>query len=147
MYATSPSDPPPSDTADQISPHESWCYKTMGEEVECFSEPQDTPPGRLLNVDPPNRYPLTARAYAEVVEQNRLANAPKEAVKDISDQGSVATPPVQPAVITPMPPQAAPQVTTPQPPATSKVKKHKKKHKKTVKPTPPAAPATPPISN
>ena len=145
MYATSPSELPPADTADQIPPHESWCYKTMGEEVECYAEPQDTPPGRLLNVDPPNRYPLTARAYADVVAQNRLANAPKEAVKDIPDPGTAAMPPVQSGVIAPVQPQVV--APAPQPPAAHKTKKHKKKHKKAAKPTPPATPATPPISN
>jgi len=143
IYATKPSDLPPADTADQMPAHESWCYKTLGEEVECYSQPQDTPPDRLVNVDPANRYPLTGRAYAEVVAQNRLANAPKEPVKDIPDQG-ITPPPVQTAPVTP--PPAATKACTQAAPATKhKSKKRSKKHKKAAKPAP-CGPATSPPS-
>jgi hypothetical protein len=70
MYATKPDDLPPADTADQIAEHESWCYETLGY-AECYSSPQETPPNRLINVDPENRYPLNVRAYNEDLAQTK----------------------------------------------------------------------------
>jgi hypothetical protein len=67
-YLTKPDTPAAADTANQIPEHESWCYRTMGF-VECYSQPQDVPATRLVNVDPANRYPLTARSYNEAVMQ------------------------------------------------------------------------------
>ena len=66
MWLTRPGDPPPADTEHQIAEHESWCYETMGY-AECYAHPQATDPNRLINVDPPNRYPLTPREYDEAV--------------------------------------------------------------------------------
>ena len=70
MYMTKPSDPPPADTADQMAAHENWCYVTLAE-PQCFSSPQDVPPTRLINVDPPNRYPMNVRAYNEDLAQSK----------------------------------------------------------------------------
>ena len=66
IYATKPSDPPPANTKDQIPPHRTWCYKTLAA-VECFAHAQDVPPGRLINVDPANEYPLDVHAYRDAV--------------------------------------------------------------------------------
>jgi hypothetical protein len=70
IWYTRPGAPPPADTADQIAEHESWCYETMGY-AECYAHPQDVDPNRLINVDPQNRYPLTARDYQELVYADR----------------------------------------------------------------------------
>lgn len=69
-YVTSPSTPPPADTASQIAEHESWCYQTLGY-AECYPHPQDVPPGRLINVDPQNRYPLTSEAYDDMIIEDQ----------------------------------------------------------------------------
>ena len=66
IYGTRPDALPPADTKDQIAPHESWCYETLGYS-ECYASPQDVPPGRLINVDPPNRYPLTNYNYNQAL--------------------------------------------------------------------------------
>jgi len=66
IYVTKPSTPPPADTEDQIPQHESWCYSTMGD-PECFAHPQDVVPDRLINVDPPSRYPVDIHAYHNAV--------------------------------------------------------------------------------
>jgi hypothetical protein len=146
IYLTKPSEPPPADTANSIAPHESWCYSTMGMNVECYPQPQDTPPGRLVNVDPPNRYPLTPKAYAEDLTQSQLAAIPKPIAKSVGDQGAAPLP-VQSVAMTPLPLTAAPKA-KPAPKAASpgKTKKHKKKHKKPGKITksPPAPVANPP---
>jgi hypothetical protein len=145
MYATKPSEPSPADTASQIPQHESWCYSSLGNSVECFSEPQDTPPGRLINVEPQSRYPLTAAAYRQVVEQNRLASLPKEAATAVP---SAAATPVQPAEVTPLPPKAAPKASSaPKAATTHKAKKHKKKRKQSAKPNQPAVLPYAPIPN
>lgn len=65
-YLTKPGEPPPANTVDQIAQHDSWCYKTMGY-AECYSQPQDVEPNRLINVEPQSKYPLTPRAYHEAV--------------------------------------------------------------------------------
>lgn len=69
-YLTSSWTPPPADTQSQIPEHESWCYATLGDS-ECYSEPQDTQPSRLINVDPQSRYPLNGRSYQEAVMHAR----------------------------------------------------------------------------
>jgi hypothetical protein len=56
----------PADTKDQIPEHESWCYQTMADS-QCFAHPQDVPPGRLINVDPPSRYPVDLSAYHQAL--------------------------------------------------------------------------------
>jgi hypothetical protein len=66
IWLTKPGSPAPADTADQIKPHESWCYETMGY-AECYAEAQDTDPNRLINVDPQNLYPVTPHDYEEAV--------------------------------------------------------------------------------
>lgn len=71
MYETKPDDLPPAETANQISPHDSWCYETMGY-AECYTGAQPVDPNRLINVDPGNSYPLTPQAYRDAVETNRL---------------------------------------------------------------------------
>jgi hypothetical protein len=156
MYATSPGDLPPADTADQMPAHQSWCYSTMGEAVECFSEPQDTPPGRLVNVDPANLYPLNAKAYDKALAESRAADAPKEAAMPPEDHGAAAPGSAMPLAVVParmMPvplPSVAPEVAPAPKPAVkpapgktkSAVKKHTK-HKKAKKAVPPAAPDQP----
>lgn len=69
-WLTSPWTPDPADTQSQIAEHENWCYSTLGYS-ECYSEPQDTQPSRLINVDPQNRYPLNGRSYNEAVMHTR----------------------------------------------------------------------------
>jgi len=70
IWETKPDPLPPADLASQIPQHESWCYETMGQ-PECFSHPQKDANNRLINVDPENRYPLTARAYHEAVVEDQ----------------------------------------------------------------------------
>jgi hypothetical protein len=70
IYLTKPSDPPPADVADQIQPHETWCYETLGPPA-CYAHPQPDAGNRLINVDPPNLYPLTPRAYYETTVEDQ----------------------------------------------------------------------------
>lgn len=70
IIATRPSDGPPPDLADQTPPHESWCYETAGY-PECYAYPVKDANNRLIMVDPPNRYPLTARGYHEAVIESQ----------------------------------------------------------------------------
>jgi len=70
IIGTKPDKPPPADLADQIPQHQSWCYETMGY-AECYTTAQNTEPDRLINVDPANKYPLTARDYWDVVYSNK----------------------------------------------------------------------------
>lgn len=70
MWYSKPKTPPPADTADQIAPHESWCYETLGY-PECYTQAQNVEPNRLINVDPQNHYPLTPQKYWEVVYEDR----------------------------------------------------------------------------
>jgi hypothetical protein len=122
----------------------------MGKEVECFDQPQETPPGRLVNVDPPNRYPLNRKAYAATLAESQAAEVRKEAAakkiadQDMTEQGSAASLGVEPAQMTPIPPmQLTPKAThAPKPAAKSKAKKHKHK-KKVAKPKSAAPQASP----
>jgi hypothetical protein len=66
IIGTKPAALPPADTADQIAQHDSWCYETLGY-AECYAHPQDVPPNRLINVDPANKYPLTAYNYNQAL--------------------------------------------------------------------------------
>ncbi len=66
IYVTKPSTPPAADTADQIPPHASWCYATMGDS-QCFAHPQNVAPDRLINVDPQNLYPVDLAAYHQAL--------------------------------------------------------------------------------
>lgn len=70
ILVTNPGDLPPADLESQIPSHESWCYSTMGE-PQCYAHPQDVAPGRLINVDPQNRYPLTPKAYHDAVVESQ----------------------------------------------------------------------------
>jgi hypothetical protein len=70
MVATRPSSPPPADTQSQIPEHETWCYTTMGD-TQCYAKPQEVAPNRLINVEPQNRYPLTAEAYRDELTKSR----------------------------------------------------------------------------
>ncbi len=134
IYETRPDDLPPADTATQMGQHESWCYHTLGT-IECYDAPQDTPPGRLVNVDPPNRYPLNRKAYAESLEQNQQAEAARDAAKIKAQQAAMApvssqpelTPAIPPMEMTPIPPQSLKDIP---PPPKSKMKPKTKKHKK-----------------
>jgi hypothetical protein len=72
MYLLRPATPPPADTQSQIAEHESWCYKTMAD-TECYTKAQDVAPGRLVNVEPQNLYPLTPQAYRDEVAGIRPA--------------------------------------------------------------------------
>jgi hypothetical protein len=69
IIETRPDELPPADLDSQIAEHENWCYSTMGR-ADCYSTPQSVRPTRLINVDPANRYPLTPRAYREVVVES-----------------------------------------------------------------------------
>lgn len=70
IYGTKPDEGQPVDTSLQMSQHESWCYQTAGY-PECYAYPQKDANSRLINVDPPNRYPMTARAYHEAVIESQ----------------------------------------------------------------------------
>ncbi|MER2520977.1 MAG: hypothetical protein ABTQ34_09920 [Bdellovibrionales bacterium] len=70
IWQTRTRTPPPADLASQIPAHESWCYRTLAEPV-CYTQPQDVPPDRLINVDPQNRYPLTRRGYYQALVENQ----------------------------------------------------------------------------
>jgi hypothetical protein len=69
IMETRPDELPPADIDSQIAEHENWCYSTMGRS-DCYATPQSVRPTRLINVDPANRYPLTPRAYREVVAES-----------------------------------------------------------------------------
>jgi hypothetical protein len=66
IWYTKPDKPGPADTEHQIVAHEDWCYETMGY-PECYPRVQRVEPDRLINVEPQNRYPLTAGQYWETV--------------------------------------------------------------------------------
>jgi len=143
-WITKPSTPDAADTASQIAPHESWCYRTLGT-IECFDQPQDDAGNRMINVDPQNRYPLNARAYAEVVTQNRMA----EEAKNKPPMNAVAVPAesvapvaVQPAEVTPLP-QATPKKLA-KPKKTVAKHKAKKHHAPKAKKRVPSAIPNPP---
>jgi hypothetical protein len=70
MYETKRDEPPPADLSLQTAQHESWCYETAGY-PECYAYPVKDANARLINVDPPNRYPLTARSYHEAVIESQ----------------------------------------------------------------------------
>lgn len=58
--------PPPA-----VTPvHETWCYSTIGK-PDCYLEPQDLPPGRLINVDPEKNRPLTPEDHQAVARMPR----------------------------------------------------------------------------
>lgn len=143
MYATKPGDLPPADTDNQMPAHESWCYSTMGMQVECFSEPQATPPGRLVNVDPANKYPLNRKAYDEALLKAQTPPKPSEMAKpdDVQNGGAndiIRQPDIPPSAqnntlhIVPPPVESAPLSLAPKAPQAHKhaVKHHKKKVKK-----------------
>lgn len=70
IIGTRPGDEPPADLSAQIPQHESWCYETAGY-PECYAYPVPNANNRLIMVDPPNRYPLTARSYHETVIESQ----------------------------------------------------------------------------
>ncbi len=70
IIGTRPGDEPPADLSAQMPQHETWCYETAGE-PQCYAYPVKDANSRLINVDPPNRYPLTARAYHETVIESQ----------------------------------------------------------------------------
>lgn len=72
VYLTKPSSPTSSDTSYRMPEHQTWCYRTMAD-PQCYTSPQDVPPGRLINVDPPELYPLTAEAYSQELAERREA--------------------------------------------------------------------------
>jgi hypothetical protein len=84
IVASRPATPPPADTADQISAHESWCYSTMGD-PECYAHAQDVSGGRLINVDPQSRYPLDAASYHDVVMEKTAAGSAPTALVPAAD--------------------------------------------------------------
>lgn len=155
MYATKPGEGAPADTEDQIAPHESWCYHTLGEEVECFSEPQDTPPGRLVNVDPANRYPLNRKAYADALAKAHAPTpaAAATAAEDLNKPaqnpdammigtGALTPAAVMPATVSPAPMSIVPKAAAPAPAHKKVVHHHHKTPKKTTKPAKPAVTST-----
>lgn len=141
IYETRPDEGAPADPNAQIPPHESWCYTTLGKEVECYAEPQDTQPGRLVNVDPPSRYPLTHKAYLDAVDKTHPQPKPEPvAAEDI--------PVVKPADVTRKPLSLTPPAEKkPMAKAPAKAKKHKAKKKKTAPPKPSASTTTAPATN
>jgi hypothetical protein len=66
IYVTKPSSGEPADLDAQIPQHQTWCYSTMGE-AQCFAHPQNVPPDRLINVDPPSAYPVDVAAYRQAL--------------------------------------------------------------------------------
>lgn len=66
IVATKPSPPPPADAAQRIQTKETWCYSTSGA-PQCYPSIQDVPPGRLINVDPQNRYPVDMQTYRDAL--------------------------------------------------------------------------------
>jgi hypothetical protein len=115
IWLTKPGTPPPADTEHQIKEHESWCYETMGY-AECYPQPQDVDPNRLINVDPQNLYPLTPRDYEEAVFMEGSAN---KSIIPVSTVPATGAPTSITTVTTTT--TAAPSVTTPAvaaPPAT-----------------------------
>jgi hypothetical protein len=116
MYVTKPGDPDPANTADQIPQHESWCYRTMGEQADCYSKPQDFPPSRLVNVDPQSRYPLTPEDYQAALVKSRLP--PEVVVVKTTETVTTVTPmpngaPVAPVVSDPAGLEPTPVITVP----------------------------------
>ena len=67
VYASKPDELPPADLATAAAPHETWCYKTLGT-VDCYAQPQTNQAGRLINVDPENRFPMTTQAYNKAAQ-------------------------------------------------------------------------------
>ncbi len=134
MYITKPSSPPPADTAHSIQPHESWCYETLGD-VVCYAHAQDVDPDRLVNVDPPNRYPLTPRAYADEIHPPLPPPPPVPVI--VADPSAI--PAGIPAAVEPVTPAAMPAV---DPPPVKKKKKHTVKASPTAQtqPSPAAQP-------
>jgi hypothetical protein len=93
IYATSPSKPPPPDIADQIPPHESWCYSTMGD-TQCFAHAQNVPPERLVNVDPQSSYPVDLAAYRQALLPKIQTVQTVETVTVITPLAAVPSPAV-----------------------------------------------------
>ena len=92
IMATRPGSPPSADTQSQIPEHESWCYSTLGD-PQCYAHAQDISPGRLINVEPQNRYPVTVQAYRDEIA-GRNAPQPSGAAEPIA-LGSAASAPVE----------------------------------------------------
>ena len=90
IYATNPDQPPGADPSLQIPPHESWCYETMGD-PQCYARPQIGAANRLINVDPPSRYPLDAAAYRDAV----MGKVPATAGPVILQPAPIVPAPVQ----------------------------------------------------
>ncbi len=44
--------------------HESWCYRTLAA-VDCYTQPQDESPERLVGVDPLKRQPITPEGHTQ----------------------------------------------------------------------------------
>ena len=84
ILATRPMSPPAADTQGQIAEHESWCYSSMGD-VHCYPHAQDVSPGRLINVDPPSRYPLDTVAYRQAVNEKKAAVGAPTALVPVPD--------------------------------------------------------------
>lgn len=86
----------PGSTERPIEPHETWCYKTMGE-TQCFSAPQNLPPDSLVMVDPPSRYPVNREEYQRALAEAQGAEKTKE-IPDVTApaplRGSAAPSPI-----------------------------------------------------
>ncbi len=93
MYATKPGDPPAADHSQDIPPHESWCYRTMGD-VTCFAKAQEEAlPEALINVDPQNRYPLNAQEYRDEIAGKRNWHPASDEPVDLNNGNAVMPPP------------------------------------------------------
>ena len=62
--------PEPTVVGNDLTLHESWCYETLGQ-IDCYVQPQPQRGGRLVNVDPQARYPLTTPEYNQAVAAGR----------------------------------------------------------------------------
>jgi hypothetical protein len=54
---------------------ESWCYETLGQ-IDCYPQPQDVPPGRLVNVQPGDQRPLTRSEYRGALTPDAAPTVP-----------------------------------------------------------------------
>lgn len=81
---------PPLQAERPIEPHETWCYKTMGE-TECFSGPQNFSPDDLVMVDPPSSYPINREAYKRALAKAQGADKTKE-IPDVTAPAPLSGP-------------------------------------------------------
>ncbi|HBM90453.1 MAG TPA: hypothetical protein DD400_01035 [Rhodospirillaceae bacterium] len=67
----------PAFVREDIQAHESWCYRTLAA-VDCYIQPQDVSPERLVGVNPLPRQPTTREGHTRArlqVEENTKRQA------------------------------------------------------------------------